>query len=117
MKKDTTNFFNNFEQEDNDDYQEVPFGDIFFALFSAMSDAFSNKIFNIDWELEKVENFLVKLGYKIISRTNKDGDVVKFAVKPDNPQIPDDESGNLIRVFNSEIQDILLNYFLKIKEG
>ena len=116
MKKDLTNFFNNLNDEEDEDYQEVPFGDIFLSLFSIIADTFANKPFNMNWEEEKVEYFLTKLGYKIISRNNKDGNPVKFAVKPDNPHIPDDESGNLMSVFNSEVQDILIKYLLKLKE-
>lgn len=103
--------------EESGDYQEIPFSDMLLSIINIVADIFANKPFNIPWKEEKMEYFLSKLGYIIIERNNKNGIATKFAVKPDNPQIPDDESGYVQNVFNSEIQDILINYLLKLKEA
>ena len=79
------------------------------------SIAFQDKPFGILWSKDKVNEFLKARGYKLIDRKNKDtGEDYTIAVKPDSSSIPDDGHGNTKEVFDSEMQDIIMRWILRI---
>lgn len=93
-----------------DNYEEEPC-----AVFDAIcSMIFMPKPLGWIWPEDKIEYFLKERGYKIIEKKSKDDEVIKIAVKPDASCIPDLEHGNLREIFDSECQDILLSWMLKI---
>ena len=77
-----------------------------------------DKPFGILWSRDNQISFLKKLGYKIIE-LNKDFTEysIQVAVKPDSEIIPDMSRDNIGEVFSNEIQGILLDWLLKIKQN
>ncbi len=75
----------------------------------------SNKPFGMNFESDKIEEFLKARGYKIIEKYNEDlGDSIRVAIKSDQSHISGDVSDNIRTVFSREVQDILLGWLLKI---
>lgn len=73
-----------------------------------------NKPFGIIWKEEKMEKFLKERGYKIISRYSENIDrEYKVAIKPDQSCIPETDLGNIKEIFDSEIQDAILEMLSK----
>jgi hypothetical protein len=95
--------------EDDSEEEDCPYLDILASI------AFQDKPFGILWSKDKVNEFLKARGYKLIDRKNKDtGDEYTIAVKPDSSSIPDDGHGNTKEVFDSEMQDIIMRWILRI---
>ena len=95
---------NEFYQEDED----CPYSHIFLSLLTMP------KPLGFVWNLEDIEEFLKKRGYKIIERKNSDGEDIKIAVKPSDSCIPGDETSNLREVFYQDVKKIILSWLLKI---
>ena len=94
---------------DNDSGEDCPYLDILASI--AMND----KPFGFLWPKEKVREFLKARGYKILVRKDKDtGEDYEVAVKSDSGSIPNDGHGNMKEIFDSEIQDIILKWVLRI---
>ena len=91
-----------------EDEEDCPYSQIFLSLLTMP------KPLGLVWELDAIEDFLKKRGYKVIKRTNSSGDEIKIAIKPEDSLIPENETGNLREVFYDEVQRILLNWLLKI---
>lgn len=112
------------DPEDNDDYdgdaefvsdyfdsdgENCPYLDILASI--AMND----KPFGFLWPKEKVREFLKARRYKILVRKDKDtGEEYEVAVKSDSGSIPNDRRGNMKETFDSEMQDIILKWVLRI---
>lgn len=93
----------------NDDDDNCPYMDIIMALF------LQDKPFGIIWPNDKILEFLKARGYKILERRNRDtGEEYMIAVHPDSSSIPDEGHSNLKEVFNSEMQDIVMKWVLRI---
>lgn len=106
--------YNENEEFDNNEDEEIVFEELDCPIAGIFS-ANLNTPFNIFWPKEKMINFLKERGYKIINKySEEDGNNIDIAVKLDQSLIPETE--NIKEVFNSEIQDILLKWLLKIGE-
>lgn len=85
---------------------------------SMMEVMLSDRPFNINWDMDKIEDFLKKRGYSVISNKPKRGRSFKVAYNEDKGISEKDAKellvGNLSSVFSNEIQDILLKWLLKI---
>lgn len=106
---------NDSEFEDyglNSDEELCPSVSMFVSLLTM------DKPFGILWSRDNQVTFLKKLGYKIIE-VNKD--ITEYdilvAVKPDSEIIPDMNRDNIEETFSNEVQGILLNWLLKIKQS
>lgn len=94
---------------DDDSGEDCPYLNILASI--AMND----KPFGFLWPKDKVKEFLKERGYKILSRKNKDtGEEYEVAVKSDSGSIPNDGHENIKETFDSEIQDIILKWVLRI---
>lgn len=94
---------------DDDSDEDCPYLNILASI--AMND----KPFGFLWPKDKVKEFLKERGYKILSRKNKDtGEGYEVAVKSDSGSIPNDGHENIKETFDSEIQDIILKWVLRI---
>lgn len=71
------------------------------------------KPFGIMWTKEQVIRFLKSRGYMIIERSDHDKKTYPVAVKKGSQVIPDGES-NIGDVFVEEVQEILMNWLLRI---
>lgn len=77
-----------------------------------------DKPFGILWSRDNQITFLKKLGYKIIeSKEDFTGYNIMVAVKPESEIIPDMDRDNIEETFSKEIQGILLDWLLKIKQS
>lgn len=71
--------------------------------------------FGIIWKDEIIEKFLMKRGYKIITRhSDVTGSDYRVAFKTSDSCIPETDVDNLRSVFNDEVQEILSNWLLKL---
>ena len=100
------------EDEDKGQEDDCPY----FGIM--MHSIFLSKPFGINWDLDKIEKFLSKQGYRIITRHYTDeehdnSETYKVALKY-GMELPDQEGSNIRDVFCSEVQDILLNWLSKI---
>lgn len=75
---------------------------------------FVPKPFGILWKFEKMEEFLKFKGYRIVERTNENGDTFTVAVKPNSSYIPNESKSNIVDVFEEEVQSTLLNWLKNI---
>ena len=97
--------FEGFEEGDGE-YCEV--------YESVMKAALISKPFGIMWDEEYIIKFLKKLGYKIVERIDEDtNDIYPVPVKPGTEVIPE-KRNELRRVFDMEIQKVLLKFLFKI---
>lgn len=95
------------EELDQDEF--CPMTDI---LLSAMM---IDKPLGILWKNEIMEDFLIKRGYKIITRhSDVTGNDYKVAFKTSDSCIPETDVDNIRNVFNDEVQEILSNWLLKL---
>ena len=96
-----------FEPEDLPDY---PLTDL------VISNMMMSKPFGIHWDYDKMKEFLVQLGYKIITRYSDRREVeYEVAIKPNSSFIPEDDFSNIKEMFDSEVQDIMIGWLLKNK--
>ena len=94
---------------DDDSGEDCPYLNILASI--AMND----KPFGFLWPKEKVREFLKARGYKILVRKDKDtGEEYEVAVKSNSDSIPNDGHGNMKETFDSEMQDIILKWVLRI---
>lgn len=94
---------------DDDGGEDCPYLDILASI--AMND----KPFGFLWPKDKIVMFLKARGYKILVRKDKDtGEEYEVAVKSDSDSIPNDGHGNMKETFDSEMQDIILKWVLRI---
>ena len=70
--------------------------------------------FGVVWSLDKIEEFLTKRGYLVITRYTDDDEEYKYAVKPDEDLIPDNGKSNIMETFRQEVEGIMFNWLLKI---
>lgn len=103
------------EQEDDFDFEpedlpDCPLTDL------VISNMMMSKPFGIHWDYDKMKEFLVKLGYKIITRYSDCREVeYEVAIKPNSSFIPEDDFSNIKEMFDSEVQDIMIGWLLKNK--
>ena len=98
-----------FSPSDMMDDDECPYSDIMMALM------FQDKPFGIMWPKDKILEFLKARGYKLLDRKNKDtGEEYTIAVKSSSSNIPDEGHGNIKEVFDSEMEDIIMKWVLRI---
>lgn len=87
-------------------------------LIGSIGESLVSKPFGILWYDENMEEFLKKLGYKIITRKDPETDrEYNIAVKPNDPSISDEGYSNVRDVFDNEVQKILLGWLLKISKN
>ncbi len=104
----------NFMPDWGDDQREIseddncPYLDLIAAL------ALQDKPFGIMWPKDKMIEFLKVRGYKLLDRKDKDGDTYEVAVHPKNSSIPDNGRSNIKEAFDSEMQDIIMKFILRI---
>ena len=106
MREDDEKFEDNFDDFDEED---CPYSHMFLSLLT-MPKPFGYYV----WDLETIEEFLKKRGYKIIEHKNSEGEEIKIAIKPTDSRIPDLDYSNLRDVFYEDVQKIILNWLLKI---
>lgn len=94
--------------EEQDDLPDCPLTDL------VISNMMMSKPFGMNWDYDKMKEFLVKKGYKIITRYSDFREVeYEVAIKPGSSYIPEDDFSNIREIFDQEVQDILLNWLLK----
>lgn len=93
---------------ENFDEDNCPYMNLIAAL------VLQDKPFGIMWTADKMMEFLKARGYKLIDRKDSSGDNYTVAVKPSDSSIPDDGHSNIKEVFDSEMQDIIMKYVLRI---
>lgn len=121
-----SSFDDEFDWDDDETdgfYDEVPemmsnlMGDDYCpAIESIFKLMMKTRPFGIDWEFDKVLDFLRANGYTICDKMGPGGNVFKVAVK-DGVTKPLSElnNTNISREFSATIQDILLGWLMKIK--
>lgn len=68
------------------------------------------------WPIEKIKKFLTARGYILIERLDPDiEEYITVACKENDEVIP--ETSNLLEVFTSEVEDLLLGWLLKLGEN
>ena len=93
------------------DYEDSEEGcDVYEAVMSAI---FLSRPLGILWDEDLIEEFLKTKGYKIIERTDENGEVYTVPVKNGSKIIPD-QKNSLRRVFDREIQKTLINWLSKL---
>jgi len=112
--KDNFNFVPEDEDYNVDFYPDLEEEDCPYMSLMA-SIALNDKPFGILWPKDKIQEFLKARGYKILSRKNKDtNEEYEIAVKSNSDSIPDDGHSNIKETFDSEMQDIILKWVLRI---
>lgn len=94
---------------------EIPIvpDNIFFKDF--LEDMLEARPFNMDWDINLIEKFLVDCGYSIAEKTdNEDRCGYRVAFK-DPKEIKDADCCNYSEVFQKEVQQILLRWLLRIR--
>ena len=92
----------------NNEEENCPLADIAFTM------GMMSKPFGMLWPETKMIDFLTNRGYLVVSRFNKDTLCdYKVAVQPGDAKIPDTGSSNIKDVFESEVQDIILDILKK----
>lgn len=82
------------------------------TLLSTLSKPFGM----VTWKKGKIIKFLETRGYTVMPRWDEDESVLHYvATKEEDDCVPEKE--NLLEVFSSEVQDILLNWLLRIAEN
>lgn len=97
-------------QENNEpqDDDNCPYLDLITTLL------LQDKPLGIIWTLDKMLLFLKARGYKLLERKDSSGNEYMVAVNPSDSSIPDTGRSNIKEVFDSEMQEILLKWVLKI---
>lgn len=68
------------------------------------------------WPIEKIKKFLKARGYLLLERIDPETEeLITVACKSNDEIIP--ETGNLVEIFTSEVEDILMDWLLKIGEN
>ena len=98
------------DQENNEpqDDDNCPYLDLITTLL------LQDKPLGIMWTLDKMLLFLKARGYKLLERKDSSGNEYMVAVNPSDSSIPDTGRSNIKEVFDSEMQEILLKWVLKI---
>ena len=98
------------DQENNEpqDDDNCPYLDLITTLL------LQDKPLGIMWTLDKMLLFLKARGYKLLERKDSSGNEYVIAVNPSDSSIPDTGRSNIKEVFDSEMQEILLKWVLKI---
>jgi len=98
--------------EENDwDGEEEGGCDVYDAVMSAI---FLSRPLGILWDDDLIEDYLTSRGYKIVERTDDDGEVYTVPVKVGSKIIPD-RRDSLRRTFDREVQETLLAWMKTIK--
>ena len=85
--------------------------DVYNAVMGAI---FISRPFGILWDDDLIEEFLVHKGYKIIPRTDEEGEIYYVPVKKESKLIPDSKN-TMRKVFDREVQQTILKWLKKIK--
>ena len=105
-------FYPDFDMGDgdvNNEEEDCPYLGIITAL------ALQDKPFGFLWPKDKMTEFLKARGYKILDRKNKDtNEEYSIAVSSNSSSIPDEGRSNIKEAFDSEMQDIILKWVLRI---
>lgn len=102
-----------FEEQDDFDFEPEDLPDCLLTDL-VISNMMMSKPFGMNWDYDKMKEFLVKKGYKIITRYSDSREVeYEVAIKPGSSYIPEDDFSNIREIFDQEVQDILLNWLLK----
>ena len=96
---------NDWEGEDDGSPCEV-----YDALMGAI---FLSRPLGILWEDSLIEKFLQAKGYKIVERTDDDGEIYTVPVKIGSKIIPD-RRDSLRRIFDQEVQETLINWLISL---
>ena len=81
---------------------------------AVMSAIFLSRPLGILWDDDIIEEYLKFRKYKIVERTDDDGEVYTVPVKAGSKIIPD-RRDSLRRVFDREVQEALLTWLKKIR--
>lgn len=110
LNDDEEEWFDEFEDDHNE--EDCP---IIGAVLGAM---LSSKPFGLTWDDENISKFLKQRGYKILTRHDEENDRdYKVAVKPGESKISSDGFSNLRDIFDRELQEIILNWLIKISKN
>ena len=105
-------FKNSIEEDDWEDDEDAGYCDVYEAVMGAI---FLSRPLGIMWDEDLIEEFLESRDYKIVERTDKDGEVYTVPVKAGSKIIPD-RRDTLRRVFDREIQEALITWLKTIKK-
>ena len=97
--------------EENDwDGEEEGGCDVYDAVMSAI---FLSRPLGILWDDDIIEEYLKFRKYKIVERTDDDGEVYTVPVKIGSKIIPD-RRDSLRRIFDQEVQETLINWLISL---
>ena len=107
-------FLNN--NKEHEEELEIGDSDNYCDVYDAVMGAiFMSRPLGILWEEDLIEDFLKSRSYKIVERTDDDGEVYTVPVKVGSKIIPD-RKDSLRRVFDREVQETLLAWLKTIKK-
>jgi len=72
------------------------------------------KPFGMVWHDDLIEKLLTSRGYVIVERNLDNGATIRVAVKKGEDFIPEDMDSSVLSVFEREIQEILIDWLLKL---
>jgi hypothetical protein len=103
---------NGGEENDWEDNEDDGHCDVYDAVMNAI---FLSRPLGILFDEDLIEDYLTCRGYKIVERTDDDGEVYTVPVKVGSKIIPD-RRDSLRRTFDREVQEALLAWMKTIKK-
>ena len=103
---------NGGEENDWGDDEDAGYCDVYDAVMNAI---FLSRPLGILWDDDIIEEYLKFRNYKIVERTDDDGEVYTVPVKVGSKIIPD-RRDSLRRTFDREVQEALLAWMKTIKK-
>ena len=108
-------FLNNENGGEENDWENDDEGSPCEVYDAVMSAIFLSRPLGILWDDDLVEDYLRFRKYKIVERTDDDGEVYTVPVKVGSKIIPD-RRDSLRRTFDREVQETLLAWMKTIKK-
>lgn len=106
-------------QSDGDNWAEELFGDPSSGLpdisNAMLTLGLMPKPFGMTWRIDQMSEFLKKRGYTVLNRFDKKtGNDYVVVVDPKDEYIPEEGVSNIVDVFATEVQKILLNWLINL---
>ncbi len=100
-----------FNKGNGEEKEEEGHCDVLEAVLGAI---FLSRPLGIIFDEDLIEEFLMSRGYKIVERTDDEGEVYTVPVKSGSKIIPD-RRDSLRRIFDREVQESLITWLKQIK--
>ena len=106
-------------QSDSDNWADELFGDPSSCLpdisNAMLTLGLMPKPFGMTWRIDQMSEFLKKRGYTVLNRFDKKtGNDYVVVVDPKDEYIPEEGVSNIVDVFATEVQKILLNWLINL---